>query len=43
MTVTERSLLLTGAAAKLGIPASTLKSKIRQLGIEKRKFSPDSQ
>jgi formate hydrogenlyase transcriptional activator len=27
-----------GAAAKLGIPASTLESKIKQLGIEKRKF-----
>jgi len=27
-----------GAAAKLGIPASTLE----QLGIEKRKFTPDS-
>ena len=27
-----------GAAAKLGIPASTLESKIRQLKIEKRKF-----
>jgi formate hydrogenlyase transcriptional activator len=32
-----------GAAAKLGIPASTLESKIRQLGIEKHKFTPDSQ
>jgi formate hydrogenlyase transcriptional activator len=28
-----------GAAAKLGIPASTLESKIRQLGIEKRRFT----
>ncbi len=28
-----------GAAAKLGIPASTLESKIKQLGIEKRRFS----
>ena len=27
-----------GAAARLGIPASTLESKIRQLGIEKRRF-----
>jgi DNA-binding NtrC family response regulator len=33
----------SGAAAKLGIPASTLESKIRQLGIDKRKFTPDSQ
>lgn len=32
-----------GAAAKLGIPASTLESKIRTLGIEKRKFTIDSQ
>ena len=29
----------TGAAAKLGIPASTLESKIRQLGIEKQRFT----
>ena len=28
-----------GAAARLGIPASTLESKIRQLGIEKRRFT----
>jgi len=28
-----------GAAAKLGIPASTLESKIRLLRIEKRKFT----
>ncbi len=28
-----------GAAAKLGIPASTLESKIKQLKIEKRKFT----
>ena len=28
-----------GAAAKLGIPASTLESKIRQLKIEKRRFT----
>jgi len=28
-----------GAATKLGIPASTLESKIRQLGIEKRRFT----
>jgi formate hydrogenlyase transcriptional activator len=28
-----------GAAAALGIPASTLESKIRQLGIEKRRFT----
>ena len=27
---------LRGAAGKLGIPASTLESKIKQLGIEKR-------
>ena len=32
-----------GAAARLGIPASTLESKLRQLGIEKRKFTLDSQ
>ena len=31
-----------GAAAKLGIPASTLESKIRQLGIEKRRFTTSS-
>jgi PAS domain S-box-containing protein len=29
----------SGAAAKLGIPASTLESKIRQLKIEKRRFT----
>jgi PAS domain S-box-containing protein len=29
----------SGAAAKLGIPASTLESKIKQLGIEKRRFT----
>ena len=28
-----------GAAAQLGIPASTLESKIRQLKIEKRRFA----
>jgi transcriptional regulator with GAF, ATPase, and Fis domain len=28
-----------GAAAKLGIPPSTLESKIKQLGIEKRRFT----
>jgi formate hydrogenlyase transcriptional activator len=28
-----------GAAARLGVPASTLESKIRQLGIEKRRFT----
>jgi transcriptional regulator with GAF, ATPase, and Fis domain len=28
-----------GAAARLGIPASTLESKIKQLGIEKRRFT----
>jgi formate hydrogenlyase transcriptional activator len=27
-----------GAAAKLGIPRSTLDTKIRQLGIDKHKF-----
>ena len=31
-----------GAAATLGIPASTLESKIKQLGIEKRRFTPTS-
>jgi formate hydrogenlyase transcriptional activator len=31
-----------GAAARLGIPASTLESKIRQLGIEKRRFTSAS-
>jgi PAS domain S-box-containing protein len=30
----------SGAAAKLGIPASTLESKIKQLGIQKGRFSP---
>jgi transcriptional regulator with GAF, ATPase, and Fis domain len=29
----------SGAAAKLGIPASTLESKIKQLGIEKGRFT----
>jgi formate hydrogenlyase transcriptional activator len=29
---------LSGAAAKLGIPASTLESKIKTLGIKKTKF-----
>jgi formate hydrogenlyase transcriptional activator len=29
----------SGAAAHLGIPASTLESRIRQLKIEKRRFS----
>ena len=29
----------SGAAAKLGVPASTLESKIKQLGIEKGRFS----
>ncbi len=29
---------LSGAAAKLGVPASTLDSKIRALGIDKRRF-----
>jgi DNA-binding NtrC family response regulator len=28
-----------GASATLGIPASTLESKIKQLGIEKRRFT----
>jgi DNA-binding NtrC family response regulator len=28
-----------GAAARLGIPPSTLESKIKQLGIEKRRFT----
>ena len=31
-----------GAATKLGIPASTLESKIKQLGIEKRRFTTAS-
>jgi transcriptional regulator with GAF, ATPase, and Fis domain len=31
-----------GAAAKLGIPASTLESKIKQLGIEKSRFTSAS-
>jgi DNA-binding NtrC family response regulator len=30
---------LRGAAAKLGIPASTLESKIKQLGIDKGRFT----
>ena len=29
-----------GAAAKLGVPASTLESKIKALGIDKRLFKP---
>jgi hypothetical protein len=28
-----------GAAAQLGIPASTLESKIRQLKVEKRSYA----
>ena len=34
----------SGAAIKLGIPASTLESKIKQLGIEKGRFTnlPDA-
>jgi DNA-binding NtrC family response regulator len=32
-----------GAAAKLGIPRSTLDSKIKQLKIKKHKFIPESQ
>jgi formate hydrogenlyase transcriptional activator len=32
----------SGAAARLGIPASTLESKIKQLGIEKRRFTEAS-
>jgi formate hydrogenlyase transcriptional activator len=31
-----------GAAAKLGVPVSTLESKIKQLGIEKRRFTTAS-
>ena len=31
-----------GAAARLGIPPSTLESKIKQLGIEKRRFATTS-
>jgi formate hydrogenlyase transcriptional activator len=31
-----------GAAAKLGVPASTLESKIKQLGIAKRRFTATS-
>jgi DNA-binding NtrC family response regulator len=31
-----------GAAVRLGIPASTLESKIKQLGIEKRRFTTAS-
>jgi transcriptional regulator with GAF, ATPase, and Fis domain len=31
-----------GAAAKLGIPASTVESTINQLGIEKRRFTSAS-
>jgi hypothetical protein len=31
-------LRTAGAATKLGIPASTLESKIRTLGIEKHRF-----
>jgi formate hydrogenlyase transcriptional activator len=29
-----------GAAARLGVPASTLESKIRALKIDKRRFKP---
>jgi DNA-binding NtrC family response regulator len=32
----------SGAAATLGIPASTLESKIKQLGIEKGRFTHSS-
>jgi len=32
----------TGAAAKLGIPRSTLESKIRSLKIDKNHFKPFS-
>jgi formate hydrogenlyase transcriptional activator len=32
----------SGAAARLGIPASTLESKIRQLEIDKRRFMAHS-
>ena len=31
-----------GAAARLGIPPSTLESKIKTLGIDKRRFKPDA-
>ncbi|MBA0086363.1 MAG: hypothetical protein HRJ53_15390, partial [Acidobacteria bacterium Pan2503] len=30
----------SGAAAKLGIPRSTLETKIRKLGIPKHRFKP---
>ena len=30
-----------GAAAKLGIPSSTLESKIKELKIRKNRFKPD--
>jgi transcriptional regulator with GAF, ATPase, and Fis domain len=33
----------TGAAARLGIPRSTLESKIRSLKIDKNRFKPDSE
>jgi DNA-binding NtrC family response regulator len=32
-----------GAAAKLGIPRSTLDSKIKQLKIHKQKYTPEPQ
>lgn len=32
---------LSGAAAKLGLPPSTLDSKIRTLQIDKRRFYPN--
>jgi formate hydrogenlyase transcriptional activator len=32
---------LCGAAAKLGIPSSTLESKIKALKIKKNRFKPD--
>jgi formate hydrogenlyase transcriptional activator len=31
----------TGAAVKLGVPRSTLESKIRSLKIDKNRFKPD--
>jgi len=33
----------TGAAAKLGIPRSTLESKIKALKIDKNRFKPDTE
>jgi formate hydrogenlyase transcriptional activator len=33
---------VSGAAVKLGIPRTTLDSKIKQLNIKKHKFTPET-